>query len=157
MSKTSNKKSKEYKSLYTFYSINAQDVNEKEETVKGKGHICLAIQFPKKKTSAKFKVAVSFKNPMDWQNFDFGKNIALQRLIKNKKTFTIKISSRLESVVKATVMAALLQRTRVIYRRGRQVEISALPRWLVRAVQGGNRLAEISGATTIETTPVDFG
>lgn len=138
--------------LCSFYNIPAKDKTPEGKIINGVGHVCLAVQYPTKSNSKTYRIAASFKSPLDMQNFDKGKGIALGRLARNRnqKSFNVEIPFKSENKVLQAALRSLLQKTRKVRRRNKEVLVTVVPRWLNASLDVGNVLREIRFSSSLE-------
>lgn len=126
-----------------FFKINASVFDtQKQKYVSGIGHICVLIE---KIKADKYRVAASFKSPLDPKNMIRGLNIAAGRLLHKKskseknelekpRNFLFTSSKSGKDILFKKALKTILEKKCQVRRRNAIVTRTYIPNWLATAV-----------------------
>lgn len=135
-----------------FFKVKASVFDaQKQKYVSGIGHICVLIE--KIKTD-KYRIAASFKSPLDPKNMVRGLNIAAGRLFYNKsnskkmemekpRNFIITSSKCEKDMLFKKALKTILDKKCQVRRRDKIVERTYVPDWLANAVMGKQPISSL--------------
>jgi hypothetical protein len=118
---------------HRFFSVRASALDDNRQKVSGTGHVCLVAKAsPKNPTN--FKVAVSFKSPVDKLNKELGLKIAEGRLVSSRPGRNFKIRANSVDEAFKVAIEAIFTKQRKVVRKGETVVRPFVPDWLHQAV-----------------------
>lgn len=119
--------------VHRFFSVRASALDDNRKKVSGTGHVCLVLK-PSVTNPNNFRVAVSFKSPVDKLDRELGVKIAEGRLSSPRpgRNFRIKATNTDEAFQSA--LETIFAKQRKVFRKGEAVSRPFVPDWLHQAV-----------------------